>query len=156
MRFDEYVFHFTWHFAAPPGRVAELILDVSSMPEWLPEACREAVEIEGEGEWRRFHLELRGFLPHTVRLDVRAREALPHIYIESGGNLLGTGEWLLAEEDGGTRVDLAQSVRANTPILRVASFFLRPLCVANHNWIMRKTGEAMARKLVPTEFLPLP
>jgi uncharacterized protein YndB with AHSA1/START domain len=149
----EYRFLTTWLLDASREPVWEAIHDQKSWPSWW-RGVEDVVELEpgeedGLGSVRR--LAWRSFLPYSLVFEARTtRVERPHL-IEGrvDGELAGTGTWRLYEDAGrgGTAVLYEWNVRTTRAWMNLLSPIARPIFAWNHDWVMARGGEGIARLL---------
>ena len=66
---------------------------------------------------------------------------------EADGELTGSGQWRLFEQDGVTAVTYEWNVHTTKPWMNVLAPVARPIFEYNHNVVMRWGGEGLARRL---------
>ncbi len=152
MAAPEYRFVSRWRVLGTVDEVADVLADVRELARWWPSVYLDVEELEPGGEdgvGRRARLHTKGWLPYTLDWELRVVESThPHGFsIEATGDLAGRGEWVLTEAGAWTLVTYHWTVRAEKPLLRLLSPFLRPLLAANHRWAMRMGEESLALEL---------
>ncbi len=155
----DYRFVTRWRVYGAPGEVFAVLSDPLDLSRWWPSVCLAVAEIEAgapDGVGRRVALLTRGWLPCTLAWILRvARSDSPHsLTVEAEGDLAGRGIWTLEPDGAWVRVTFEWEVRAEQPLLAVASRFLRPVLAANHRWAMRRGGESLERELARRRALP--
>jgi hypothetical protein len=152
MSASEYRFVTHWRVFGTIEEVADVLRDVRELARWWPAVYLDVEELEPGGEdgvGRRARLHTKGWLPYTLDWELRVVESRhPHGFsIEATGDLAGRGEWTLTEAGAWTLVTYHWTVRAEKPMLRLLSPFVRPLLAANHRWAMRTGEESLALEL---------
>jgi hypothetical protein len=66
---------------------------------------------------------------------------------EARGELTGTGNWRLFEQDGITAVTYEWNVRTTTAWMNALAPVAKPIFEYNHNVVMRWGGEGLAERL---------
>ena len=146
-------YHFvtTWLLRAPVGSVFAALDDAASWPGWWSNVRRaELVEAGGEDHVGRvWDFTWRGVLPYDLsfRSRVTRREPPWRLDGHAEGELIGEGCWRLYEGGEGTAVVYTWDVRTSRPWMNRLAPVARPLFAANHDAIMRRGGEALARRL---------
>jgi uncharacterized protein YndB with AHSA1/START domain len=147
----EYRFLTTWCLEAPIDPVWEAIHDSESWPQWWHGVAR-VVELEpgderGIGQVGRYTWKSR--LPYELSFDVKTlRKERPHLLAgEASGELAGTGTWRLSEGGGLTTVLYEWDVRTARAWMNLLAPLARPLFAWNHDWVMKRGGEGLARLL---------
>jgi hypothetical protein len=146
-----YAFLTTWLLASPREPVWDAIYDEASWPQWwrgveVAEELRPGDEL-GVGTVSR--MVWRSFLPYRVEFEVTATRIEPFSLMEGRavGDLEGVGRWRLYEQDGVTAVIYEWNVRTTKPWMTRMAPVLRPVFEWNHDWVMRRGGEGLARRL---------
>jgi uncharacterized protein YndB with AHSA1/START domain len=146
-----YRFLTTWCLEAPIEPVWEAIHDSESWPKWW-RGVERVVELEpgderGIGQVGRYTWKSR--LPYELSFDVTTlRKERPHLLQgEASGELAGTGTWRLAEGGGLTTVLYEWNVRTTRPWMNLLAPLARPAFAWNHDWVMKRGGEGLARLL---------
>lgn len=149
---DEYHFVTRWRVEGTAGEVADILGDPLLLPYWWPAVYLEVEEIEppdAGGLGRRVRLLTKGWLPYTLAWELVVRETrYPHGFtIDAFGDFVGRGIWTFVQD--GTHVDVTYdwSIRAEKPLLKWLSPWLRPLLEANHRWAMRQGEASLALEL---------
>ena len=148
---SEYRFLTTWLLGAPRERAWEAIHDQNAWPSWW-RGVEEVIELEpgeadGLGSFSR--LTWRSFIPYDLVFEARTtRVERPHL-IEGqvDGELAGVGRWRLYEHDGTTAVLYEWNVRTTRAWMNLLSPMARPIFAWNHNWVMARGGEGIAKLL---------
>lgn len=134
----DYRFVTRWRIRGPRTLVYKIISEAEAYPRWWKPAY-VACEKVGEKDIRAT---VRARLPYTLTFTTHLTEEKPPegFTFRATGELDGTGSWRLQEDGSLTRVEFFWNVRATKPLVQRLSFFLKPLFVWNHNWVMN-TGE---------------
>jgi hypothetical protein len=147
----EYSFLTTWLLDAPRERVWEAIYDQRSWPSWWRgvEAADPLSEGDGDGVGSTWRMTWRSLLPYRVRFEVTTtRVERPHLLEgDAVGELAGVGRWLLFERDGVTAVLYEWNVTTTKPWMNLLAPVARPIFEWNHDWVMARGGEGIARLL---------
>ena len=82
----------------------------------------------------------KGWLPYTLRWQFRVTESnYPYgSTLQATGDFNGRGIWTFVEKDGWTDITYDWRITADKPLLKYASFLMKPLFSANHHWAMAK------------------
>jgi uncharacterized protein YndB with AHSA1/START domain len=146
-----YRFLTTWCLEAPIDPVWEAIHDSESWPQWW-RGVERVVELEpgdeqGIGQVGRYTWKSR--LPYELSFDVKTlRKERPHLLAgEASGELAGTGTWRLSEGGGLTTVLYEWDVRTARAWMNLLAPLARPVFAWNHDWVMKRGGEGLARLL---------
>jgi carbon monoxide dehydrogenase subunit G len=144
-----YAFSGSWHLPAPPPVVHDVLLDLEHYPDWWPQV--RAVASLGPDDARVL---CRSALPYTLDLVLHAVDRSPRrLEVAVSGDLAGSVVFGLAEEDGGTRLDLVQQVTIGG-LLGVASSVARPVLRWNHHRMMTGCVEGLRRQLSIVDMSP--
>lgn len=155
----EYRFVTTWRLTAPIEEVWGAIYHTERWPSWWKNVER-VIELEpGEasGTGSRHRLIWATQLPYKLVFDAQVTRVEPPFTLEiaASGELEGTGLWQLARESEGTRVRYTWHVRTTKRWMNLLAPLARPLFKWNHDAVMRRGGEGLARwldaRLVSTE-----
>jgi uncharacterized protein YndB with AHSA1/START domain len=141
-----------WRVPGPIDRVYDVLSDSPSLPRWWPEAYRRVHEVapgDAAGRGRMLDITTKGALPYEIvwRLEILDTERPRLIRVGASGELVGFGEWRLAEAGDAVMLTYTWRVRAERPMLRRLEFLLKPVFTLNHNWVMRKGEAGLKREL---------
>jgi carbon monoxide dehydrogenase subunit G len=141
----QYRFLTTWLIEAPRDPIWEVLEDAGRWPEWWPGVIAMD-ELEPK---RLYRAEWRSRIPYPVRFEfaVDLTQAPLRMHGHASGDLEGTGEWRLFEQDGLTAVTYDWRVRATKRWMNVIAPLARPAFEWNHDYVMRGGGAALARRL---------
>jgi uncharacterized protein YndB with AHSA1/START domain len=147
----EYRFLTTWLLDAPCASVWETIHDQKGWPSWW-RGVEEVVELDpgdADGLGSRARMTWRSFLPYNLVFETHTtRVERPHLLEgEVDGELAGVGRWRLFEGDGITAVVYEWNVRTTRVWMNLLAPVGRPIFAWNHNWVMARGGEGLARRL---------
>jgi uncharacterized protein YndB with AHSA1/START domain len=147
-----YEFLTTWCLAAPIQRVWDTLYDSEHWPEWWRGVERVEVIEPGEGEDRIGELARytwRSRLPYRLEFDMRTTNVKRPFLAEgrAQGALAGDGRWRLFEGNGATAVTYEWSVETTERWMNALSPVARPVFAWNHDWVMSRGGEGLARRL---------
>jgi uncharacterized protein YndB with AHSA1/START domain len=146
----EYRFLTTWVLDASREAVWEAIYHPERWPEWWlgVRAVRKVSGGDEDGVGSVYEHEWRSRLPYPVRFRIETtRVELPHL-IEgtADGELSGTGRWrFFAGRE--TAVTYEWNVRTTRRWMNALAPVARPVFAANHDWVMKRGGEGLARLL---------
>jgi len=148
----EYAFLTTWLLDSPRQPVWEAIHDQARWPEWW-RGVDAAEELSrppsGDDVGTVSRMVWRSLLPYRVEFEVTTtRVEHPHLLEgHAAGGLEGVGRWRLYEQDGVTAVLYEWNVRTTKPWMNLLAPLLRPAFEWNHDWVMARGGEGIARLL---------
>lgn len=153
VRHNEYHFITRWRVEGDAAEVYKILSDPLGYARWWKGVhlrTRELKPGDEQGINRLIHLEMRGWLPYTLKWQLRSTEAnKPYRFVaESTGDFVGRGTWTFRQEGPCVNINFDWDIQANKPFLRYFSFLLKPLFVANHNWVMKKWEESLKSELV--------
>jgi uncharacterized protein YndB with AHSA1/START domain len=151
MALADYRFVTTWKLRAPIDAVWRAIWESMEWPHWW----RGVVRVEelrpggpdGVGALSRFTWKSR--LPYTLAFEMETTRVEPPRLLEghASGELEGTGLWELDESAGITTVRYTWSVRTTRPWMNLLAPIARPFFAWNHDWVMARGAEGLARLL---------
>ena len=127
------------------------IHDQESWPQWW-RGVEEAEELrpgDGDGVGSVSRLVWRSRLPYRIEFEVTTRR-VQRPYLMEGeavGELTGTGRWRLFERDGVTAVLYEWNVSTTKAWMNLVAPVARPIFEWNHDWVMARGGEGVARLL---------
>ena len=122
-----------------------MLRDAERWPEWWRGVERVTVLEPDE----RYRIAWRSRIPYELEFEFAVLE-LDEPRLMSGeatGELEGTGNWRLFEEDGVTAVTYEWDVRTTKPWMNVIAPVAQPVFEYNHDAVMRWGGEGLARRL---------
>jgi uncharacterized protein YndB with AHSA1/START domain len=147
----EYRFLTTWLIEAPREDVFQAIWDAERWPTWW-RGVEDVVKVEdgdeeGRGSLGRYTWKSR--LPYELTFEMRIDtvERPLRMIGTSVGDLQGEGRWRLFEQDGVTAVLYEWDVKTTEWWMNLFAPLARPLFAWNHDWVMRRGGEGLARLL---------
>jgi hypothetical protein len=146
-----YSFLTTWLLACEQEPVFEAIHDQKRWPEWWRgvEEAEELVPGDGDGVGSVSRLVWRSRLPYRIEFQVTTKRVeRPHLMEgEAVGELTGIGRWRLFERDGVTAVLYEWNVSTTKAWMNLVAPVARPIFEWNHDWVMARGGEGVARLL---------
>jgi Polyketide cyclase / dehydrase and lipid transport len=149
----EYSFLTTWLLDSPREPVWEAIYDQERWPEWW-RGVEEAEELrpgsgDDNGVGTVARMVWKSLLPYRVEFEVTtSRVERPHLLEgHAVGGLDGTGRWRFYERDGITAVLYEWNVATTKPWMNLIAPVARPIFEWNHDWVMARGGEGIARLL---------
>jgi uncharacterized protein YndB with AHSA1/START domain len=148
----DYAFLTTWLLDSPREPVWEAIHDQERWPRWWRgvEAAEEVrASSDGGDVGTVSRMVWRSLLPYRVEFEVTTtRVEYPHLLEGHAlGELEGIGRWRLYEQDGVTAVVYEWNVATTKPWMNLLAPLLRPAFEWNHDWVMARGGEGIARLL---------
>jgi uncharacterized protein YndB with AHSA1/START domain len=146
-----YSFLTAWLLDSPREPVWEAIHDQERWPQWWRgvEAAEELKPGDGNGVGSVSRLVWKSLLPYKVEFEVTTtRLERPHLLEgHAVGELDGVGRWRLFERDGVTAVLYEWNVATTRPWMNLLAPVARPAFEWNHDWVMARGGEGIARLL---------
>jgi uncharacterized protein YndB with AHSA1/START domain len=147
----DYSFLTTWLLDSPREPVWEAIYDQASWPRWW-RGVEEATEIrpgEDGGVGSVSRLVWKSLLPYRVEFEVTTtRVEHPHLLeADAVGELTGVGRWRLYEHGGATAVLYEWNVATSKAWMNLLAPIARPAFEWNHDWVMARGGEGIAKLL---------
>ncbi len=147
----DYSFLTTWLLDAPRERVFEALYDQANWPQWW-RGVEEATELRGgedDGVGTVSRMVWKSLLPYRVGFEVTTtRIERPHLMEGNAvGELSGVGRWRLYEQDGATAVLYEWNVSTSKAWMNLLAPLARPVFEWNHDWVMARGGEGIARQL---------
>jgi hypothetical protein len=147
----DYSFLTTWLLDCPRERVWEAIYAQERWPEWWRgvEAADELRRGDGDRVGAVSRMVWRSLLPYRVRFEVTTtRVERPHLMEgRAVGELSGIGRWRLYEDEEVTAVLYEWNVATTKPWMNLVAPLARPVFEWNHDWVMARGGEGIARLL---------
>ncbi|HWP33412.1 MAG TPA: SRPBCC family protein [Solirubrobacterales bacterium] len=148
----DYSFLTAWLLESPRQPVWEAIYDQASWPSWW-RGVEEAEEIRGGeedgGVGTMSRMVWKSLLPYRVEFEVTTtRVEPPHLMEgEAVGELTGVGRWRLYEHESVTAVLYEWNVATTKAWMNLVAPVARPVFEWNHDWVMARGGEGLARLL---------
>ncbi len=147
----DYHFVTTWLLEAPRERVFHAIWDSERWPEWW-QGVESVVELEPGGADKVGSVSRhrwRSRLPYAIEFESRTTRVERPTLIEglSEVELEGHGRWRLFSQQGVTAVLYEWDVRTTKSWMNALAPLLRPAFRWNHDAVMRRGGEGLARRL---------
>lgn len=146
-----YAFLSTWLLRAPREEVWGVVEDVTSWPDWWRGvvAAEELDGGDGDRVGSRYRVRWRSWVPYAIGFEFEVDEVRRPGYMRgrARGDLEGTGTWRLFEEDGVTAVTYEWQVRTGKAWMNAVAPVARPVFERNHDWVMARGGEGLAREL---------
>ena len=140
----EYRFLTTWLLDAPIERVWEVRYDAARWPSWWRGV--ERTEILRPDLWRSTW---RSVLPYslTFEFEIVRRDPPFALVGRARGELAGTGRWRLYEGPAGTASTWDWEIETTGRWMNTLGALARPVFAWNHDWVMRRGAEGLAREL---------
>jgi uncharacterized protein YndB with AHSA1/START domain len=146
-----YEFLTTWLLRAPRTEVWDALRDPIAWPDWWRgvESVEELDGGGGEQVGSRYRVRWRSLVPYPVEFEFEVdRVERPLLMAgHATGELAGTGTWRLYEHDGMTAVTYDWRVATTKPWMNLVAPLARPVFEWNHDWVMARGGEGIARRL---------
>ena len=147
----DYSFLTTWLLDSPREPVWEAIYDQESWPQWWRgvEEARELRPGTEDGVGSVARMVWKSLLPYRVSFEVTTKRVEPYHLLEGHavGELSGVGRWRLYEDEGVTAVLYEWNVATSKPWMNLFAPLAKPAFEWNHDWVMARGGEGMARLL---------
>lgn len=156
---NDYHFITTWHIAATPEEVTEVLGDAPDLARWWPSVylrVRELQPGDERGIGKVVSLWTKGWLPYTLRWRFTVTESDPPrgFRLEAEGDFVGVGIWTLVPERAAddragpmTAVTYDWTVLAEKGVLKRMSIVMKPIFSANHHWAMARGEESLRLEL---------
>ena len=156
---NDYHFITTWHIAASPEEITEVLGDAPDLARWWPSVylrVRELQPGDDRGIGKVVSLWTKGWLPYTLRWNFTVTESDPPrgFRLEAEGDFVGVGIWTLvperaADDPAGplTAVTYDWTVIAEKGVLKRMSVVMKPIFSANHHWAMARGEESLRLEL---------
>lgn len=135
MAIDFYRFHSEWALPVSPARAFDILADLGSYPAWWPQV--RSVRRVGEDA---AELVCRSLLPYELLFQAAhsAKDADTGLLRATlTGDLEGFASWRIRGTADRSRLSYDQEVVLRKPLPRMVSTVLRPVLLANHEWMMR-------------------
>ncbi len=150
---NEYHFVTTWRVRGTTGEVADVLRNPLDLARWWPAVYLAVKELEPPDEQglnQRVRLHTKGWLPYTLRWDLRVTSSRypEHFGIEATGDFVGRGVWTFTQDGGFVNATYDWRIRAEKPLLKVLEPLMRPLLEANHRWAMKQGEESLKLELL--------
>lgn len=147
----DYEFLTAWLLRSPAGPVWDALWDVDTWPQWWKGVTgfTEHEPAGPDGLGRRFTLVWRSALPYDLEVETTTVAAERPFLIQghARGELEGTGRWRLYERADETAVLYDWKVGTTKPWMNRLAPLARPAFEWNHDHVMRRGGEGLARRL---------
>lgn len=148
----DYAFLTTWLLDSPREPVFEAIYEQERWPRWWRgvEAVEKLRDGEGGADVGSVALMTwKSLLPYRVHFETTTtRVERPHLLEgHAVGELEGIGRWRFYEQGGVTAVLYEWNVATTKRWMNALAPLLRPAFEWNHDWVMARGGEGIARLL---------
>lgn len=149
---NEYHFVTHWRVQASATEVADVLGNAPDLVRWWPSVYLKVDELvpgDERGVGKEIDLYTKGWLPYTLRWQFRVTEVdYPHSSaLRATGDFDGWGAWTFVERDGWTDITYDWRISADKPLLKYASFLLKPAFSANHHWAMAQGEKSLQLEL---------
>ena len=151
---NDYHFITRWRVRATAREVWEILGDAPALVRWWPSVYLQVEELEPgdeRGIGKVIDLHTKGWLPYTLRWRFRVTASnYPHgSTLQASGDFDGRGSWTFREDAraGWTDIVYDWRITADKPLLKYASFLMKPLFSANHHWAMARGEESLKLEL---------
>jgi hypothetical protein len=143
---NDYRFRNVWSLQAAAHRVFGALVDLASYPAWWPDV-RSVSRIDDDTA----ELTCRALLPYALVFRLRRAEQderSGRLRVDMSGDLEGYCEGIVAADPRrGARLEIAQEVVVNKPLLRGLAPLARPVFLANHAVMMWRGQRGLRRYL---------
>ncbi len=165
MAVNDYHFVTRWTVPGTAQEVSDILGDAPGLARWWPSVYLDVRVVEpgdARGVGRRVALWTKGWLPYTLRWHFRVVDVrTPHGFtIAAEGDFVGRGEWTFTQRGDDVDIVYDWRIRAEKPLLRALTPFLRPLFAFNHRWAMARGLDSLrlelARRAAPDAAVPPP
>jgi uncharacterized protein YndB with AHSA1/START domain len=145
----EFVTH--WRLDAPIDAVFDQILKVENWPKWW-RGVEGVIQLEAGDDDRvgsAWRYTWKSVLPYRLVFDMRLTRVQRPVAIDgtAAGELAGEGRWRLSTDRDATVVRYEWDVATTSRWMNLLAPLARPLFAWNHDVVMRRGGEGLARRL---------
>ena len=154
MSSSEYQFVTRWRVVGTVDEVSQILEKPEDLPRWWPSVYLEARTVsgaapEGDGVGRVVDLRTKGWLPYTLRWQLKVVEPRrPHGFtIESSGDFVGRGVWTFEQDGAWVDITFDWRLRVEKTGVKQLSPLLKPIFSANHRWAMHRGEESLKLEL---------
>jgi len=146
-----YSFLTTWLLEDSREAAWEVLQEPEGWPEWW-RGVKRVTQLDGGDADRvgsRYRIAWRSRIPYELEFDFTVRRVDPPCSMEgeAAGDLRGSGQWRLFEQDGVTAVVYEWDVETTKLWMNLVRPLARPVFEHNHDVVMRWGGEGLARRL---------
>ena len=147
MASNDYHFITHWRVQSTIKEVTDIIGDANDLVRWWPSVYL-GVEVlqpgDEKGLGRVVSLYTKGWLPYTLRWQFRVTDVRQDGFtLQAWGDFDGRGIWTFTQDGPWVNVMYDWLIKAEKPLLRNFSFFIKPIFSANHHWAMAKGEESL-------------
>ena len=146
----DYRFLTAWLVDAPAEQVWDAIHATERWPEWWPGvlSVERVADGEDDGVGAVYRHRWRSVMPYVVRFEITTTRLEPCTLIEgrARGELEGLGRWRIFRGPP-TAVTYEWEVATTRPWMNALAPVARPVFAWNHDVVMRRGGEGLARLL---------
>ncbi len=151
----DYHFKTHWRVRARIEDIFEILTQAGNYPKWWGLkyfTAREIVSAGPNGLGQTVEFEMRGWLPYTLRWQLKSVEAdkPTHIAGISSGDFSGLGVWTLKQDGPWADITFNWTVIVHKPFLKTWGFLLKSLFMWNHDWVMSRAEKGL-NKLVEAQ-----
>jgi len=150
MATNDYQITTCWCVQATPVEIAEITRRPEDLRTWWPQ-FRMARLLSGEtgGEGSEFEVEVKGWLPYTVRYRGRIEVAryARSFRVVTWGDFDASMECQIQQHGEYCELLWDWRVHVHKAVVRCFSFLLKPLFRSNHKWVMRQGLKGMRAEL---------
>ena len=151
MASNDYHFMTHWHVLGTVREVVDILSDAADLVRWWPSVYLEVKVLEPgdeQGLGKLVDLYTKGWLPYTLRWQFRVTEVnATGFTLVASGDFDGRGIWSLQQDGVWVAITYDWKIKAEKPLLRYFSFFVKPIFAANHQWAMARGEESLKLEL---------
>jgi uncharacterized protein YndB with AHSA1/START domain len=146
-------YHFltTQELQAPIEQVWDALRDFARYPTWQTQIVQAQLLESGgqDGVGDKIRLTVKGRLPFALTFDITVTQADPPrtLEVRSLGELEGVGRFTLSQHEATTTARYTWDVRTTKRWMNLLAPLARPFFERNHNGVMVKFGQDLARLL---------
>jgi hypothetical protein len=147
-----YSFTTIWKINASLDAVWDAILAAPEWPNWWPGVKRvEVIHASSDplGIGSIFRMTWKSPIPYSLTFDSTVTEVVPCGKIAGvvEGDLVGTGVWILSEENGTVTAEYDWNVHTTKLWMNLVAPIARPVFHLAHNWVMSSGEQGLKRLL---------
>lgn len=140
-----------WRIEAPLEEVYAAIHDVARWPDWWPgvQKVEQAAAGNADGTDSVWRYSWQGALPYRLEFEACPTRIEELVAIEgtARGDLEGTGRWHFERRGAVSVVRCEWHVRSTRWWMNLIAPLARPVFIRNHELVMARGGEGLARRL---------